>query len=69
MKVRIWFRQAGRLLTRKPLVHCWADGPDGWETESGISSTCMRAWGHLGRHEFVPDSTIGLTFETPGESS
>ena len=45
--------QVKRWITRRSLVHCWADG-DG--------STCMRAWGHLGAHEFVPDSEITMAF-------
>ena len=65
--------QIVRLLTGKPLIHCWTghswtveDDPATWplrsDGEGFASFTCMRAWGHLPPHDFVPDSEIGLGF-------
>lgn len=52
--------QVKRLLTGAPLIHCWADGLD--EAGTGSGASCMRAWGHWGRHDFVPDDRIGFSF-------
>ena len=41
---------------RSPM-HCWEDGP-----EDGIGSTCMLWEDHRGRHEFIPDGEITLSF-------
>jgi len=50
--------QFWRFLRGKPLVHCWADGPG-----DEIGSTCMRLWGHLGTHDFIPDGEIEVSFQ------
>lgn len=61
----IWLMQVTRIVRGVGPVHCWQDGPswlDQPEMEVGASSTCMRALGHLGKHDFIPDGGIGVTF-------
>jgi hypothetical protein len=71
---RRWLRQAWRILSRKPVVHCWTDNMEHAEETYGFgseewareyikpSSTCMLEDGHAGPHVFTPDSQIGVSF-------
>jgi len=54
--MNIWILQLRRLIIGKPLVHCWDDSDDS-------NSTCMRALGHLGKHVYIPDSEIIVSFK------
>ena len=59
------------------ILHCWKDKREHMEERYGIGSpqwtatfskgngTCMRRAGHSGRHMFVSDEHIGVTFTAP----
>jgi hypothetical protein len=57
--LKFYWAQFQRFIRGQPLIHCWAVGP---HDQQDIGSTCMRAWGHWGKHEFVSDSEIGVSF-------
>lgn len=59
-RLRIWRMQLWRLARGVSPVHCWEGGPD--VMPGGVGTTCMRWDGHLGKHEWTPDSDIGLRF-------
>ena len=44
---------------RKPVVHCWEDGP---KAEDGMSQTCMLLRDHDGAHRWTRDDEISITF-------
>lgn len=52
-----------RFVKGEPLIHCWADARD--QYYNGYS--CMRANGHLGACDFVPDHDIGVSFQGQGQ--
>lgn len=54
----------------KIVSHCWTGnteffewGSDEWAEAFLCPATCMLMHGHEGRHEFIPDSEIKVTFE------
>lgn len=43
----------------RKVVHCWADDPSCHYPDG---ATCLRRWGHLGRHAYVDDDDINVQF-------